>query len=173
MNSTKKIALTAILSALAVVFLLLGSFLETVTLSAAAIASLLTVVAVCELGYSYAFSVWAIASILGLLLLPIKDPVLYFACFFGYYPIVKSLAEKIKSKLSYLIKLGVFTAAYILTAFVGIKLFAPEADVIKYLLIGFPLLLIIFLVFDFALTRLIIYYQKSLRKRLGIDKFLK
>lgn len=175
MKSSKKFALTAILSAMAVILLLAGSLIETITFSSAAIASLCVIVAVYELGYYYAASVWMIASTLGIFLLPIKDPVLYFSCFFGYYPILKSLLEKLKSKISYLFKALVFSASYALVAIIALTLLVPNAEInlILVLLIAYPILLIIFFIFDFALTKLTNYYCQSLRKRLGIDKFLK
>ncbi len=175
MKSSKKITLAAILSAMSIILLLIGSLIETMTFSAAAIASLCVIVAVCELGYYYAASVWMIASTLGILLLPIKDPVLYFACFFGYYPIVKSIFEKIKSKISYLLKAIVFTVSYVLVALIALLLLVPNAEfnLIIVVSIAYPILLVIFFIFDFALTKLIRYYYFSLRKRLGIDNFLR
>ena len=98
MKTAKKISLAAILAALAFIILLIGCVLETVTFSVAAIASLTIIVAVAELGYTYAVLLYASVSVLAFLLLPVKDPLLYFAGFFGYYPILKSVIEKIKIK---------------------------------------------------------------------------
>ena len=173
MKLTKKISLSAILIALAFLILLLGNILETVTFSVAAIASICVIVALSELGYQYAFMVYMATSVIAFLLLPVKDPVLYFAGFFGYYPIVKSVVERIPSKITYLLKGAIFACAYSLIAIIGIKFLLPEADLIKYILIAFPILVIVFYVFDYALTKLINYYKNSIRKRLGIDKFLK
>ncbi|MBR2474689.1 MAG: hypothetical protein IKB51_06670 [Clostridia bacterium] len=174
MKTTKKISLAAILAALAFIILLIGCVLETVTFSVPAIASLVVIVAVVELGYTYAVLLYASVSVLAFLLLPVKDPLLYFAGFFGYYPILKSVVEKIKIKpLSYVSKGVIFSAAYALVAFIGIKFFAPEADLIKAVLIAYPIFTVVFYIFDFALTKLISYYCRSLRKRLKIDDLLK
>lgn len=170
---TKKISFSAILIALAFLILLLGNVAETVTFSVAAIASLCVIMALSELGYKYAIMVYAATSIIAFLLLPVKDPLLYFAGFFGYYPIVKKLVERINSKIVYVLKGAIFSCAYSIVAIIGIKVLIPEADVIKYVLIGFPILLIVFYVFDHALSKLIKYYENSLRKRIGIDKLLK
>ncbi len=174
MKISKKISLAAILSALSVVILLLGSVLETVTLSAAAIASLCIAVAVIELGKSYAFITYACTATLAFLLLPNKDPMLYFSCFFGYYPIIKKLTEYLNKPLGYLLKGLTFTAAYAFVAFIGIKFIAPQAlELLKYIFIVYPVVLLVFYAFDYALTKLLRYYEINLRKRLGIDKFLK
>lgn len=172
MKISKKVSLAAMLSALSVIMLLMGSFLETVTLSVAAIAAVCVSVAVIELGYGYSFLVYAATALIALLPLPSKEPLLYFLCFFGYYPIIKSLIEKLKTVFAYLLKGAALTAAYALTAFIGIKLFAPETDLIKYVFILFPIILAVFYAYDYALSKLMKYYVSSLRKRLGIDKFL-
>ncbi len=171
MKISKKISLAAILCALAVVFLLLGSIVETVTLSASAIAAICISVAITELGYGYSFIIYAAVTFLAFLLLPIKDSVLYFACFFGYYPILKAQTERLKPWVAYVVKGLVLTAAYALTAFIGIKFLIPEANVFKYVLILYPAVLLVFYAYDYALTKLMRYYANSLRKRLGIDKF--
>ncbi len=173
MKLSKKISLSAMLASLGFIILLLGGFLETITLSAAAIASLCIAVSVYELGKSYSFVIYACITTLAFLLLPNKDPMLYFACFFGYYPIVKKLTECLKPWLSYLLKGLTLTAAYAFTAFIGIKLFAPEAELLKWIFILYPAVLIVFYAFDFSLTKLMKYYEDRLRKQLGIDKFLK
>lgn len=173
MKLSKKMSLSAILVAISVVIMLLGSFLETVTLSSAAIASICVMVAVVELGYKYAAMVYVAASFLSFILLPVKDPAIFFAASFGFYPIVKALLEKIRSKISYLYKGLVFTAAFAFLYFVAIKFLAPQVDLMKYLFIIYPVALIVFFIFDYAFSKLTHSYCNYLRKRLGIDKLLK
>ena len=174
MNLTKKISFTAILAALTFILLMVGSVFETVTLSVAAIASLCVIVAVAELGYGYAFALYLIISLLGFLLLPIKDPLLYFTGFFGYYPIVKHLAEKVRLPFNYVIKVISFSCSYALILVLGIKLFAPQIEINALIItLAFIVLLAVFFVYDYALNKLTRYYNLSLRKRLGIDKLLK
>ena len=173
MKISKKISLAAMLAAIACVLMAIGNFFETLTLSVAAIASLCVVIAVCELGYKYAALSYLCISVISFFL-PIKDPALFFAGFFGYYPILKSLIERIRSKIKWVIKGLSFAISYTLTAFVGILfLFEQTENIIKLALLAFPLFLAVFFVYDYALTRLITYYCKKLRSRIGVDKFLR
>jgi hypothetical protein len=172
MKISKKISVSAMLVAIACVLMAVGNFIETLTFSVAAIASLCVVIAVCELGYKYAVLSYLCISVISFFL-PIKDPALYFVGFFGYYPILKSIIERIKSKIKWFLKGVVFTASYAITAFIGIKFLFEQADIIKLTLIAFPIFLAVFFIYDFALTRLITYYCRQLRSRLGVDKLLK
>ena len=174
MKLTKKISFAAILSALSFLILLVGCVIDTVTLTAAAIASLCIVVAVIELGYTYSLLVYFSVSILAFLLLPVKDPLLYFAGFFGYYPIVKNLAEKANKVLSYVIKGVAFSVAFVAIYFVGIKFFAPEVTIKPTIVfVAYLVLLIVFYLFDYALNKLTVSYINRLRKRMRIDDLLK
>lgn len=164
-TATRKLAAAALLSALGVVLLGIGALIEVLDLSMAAMASLFTVFAVMELGGVYPYLVYAVTSVLALLLLPAKTPALIYAVFVGYYPILKAVFEKhLPRGLSLLAKVLVFNAGLALAVFLLLKFFYPEADIAfgwKYLLLllGTP----VFLLYDFALTRLITFYLTRLR----------
>ena len=81
MRSAKKLALAGILSSLCVVFLFVGSLFQTLDLSAAAIASIIVLIAYIELGKGWSLGVYAVASLLSLLLLPQKTAAAVFAFF--------------------------------------------------------------------------------------------
>ena len=170
---SKKISLGAILCALSVAILLIGSFMETVTFSCAAISAICVSVAVIELGFGYSFIIYAASTVLSFLLLPVKDPVLYFACFFGYYPMLKTLCEKLRRALEYALKGVCFSFSYALISFIGIKLLVSQTNLIKYVLLFFPVALAVFFAYDYALSKLVLYYKQTLRKRIGVDKFLR
>lgn len=173
MKITKKISLCAILTALAFIVLLLGAFFDTVTLSTAAIASIFVMIAVAELGYMYSAMVYAATAVIAFLLLPSKDPFILFSCFFGYYPILKSLCEKLKRNFSFLLKGIVFTVGYLFIALIGSLFFVVVDEYVKILFVLFPFFLAVFYLFDYAFTKLISLYCQKLRKRLGIDSLLK
>ena len=174
MSVTKKVSFSAILAAVSFIILLMGCVLETVTFSVAAIASLCIVVAVIELGYLYSAMIYAAVSLISFFLLPVKDPLLYYTAFFGFYPIIKALTERLNKAMAYIIKGAVFTASFFAVLFLGIKLIAPEVKLETYLvIIGYAVLLAVFYAFDYALTKLILSYNSRIRKRLGIDKLLK
>lgn len=166
-NSTRRLTAAALLAALGVVLLGVGALIEVLDLSMAALASLLTVFAVIELGGAYPYLVYGVTALLSLLLLPAKTPALIYALFAGYYPILKAVFEKhLPRGVSLLAKVLVFNAGLALAVFLAFRFFAPGADSVfgwKYLLllIGTP----VFLLYDFALTRLITFYLVRLRDR--------
>lgn len=174
MKLSKKISFSALIAAAAVIIMLLGSLIETVTLATAAVASVCVMIIAVELGYTYAISVYLVASVLSFLLLPVKDPAIFFTLSFGYYPIIKLLIEKLPSKpVAYVLKGLVFTAAFTVLFIIAVKILVPQVGLTKYLIFIYPCALAVFFVFDHAFSRLIFSYKGYLRKRLGIDKFLK
>ena len=172
-KKTKSLALCAIMAALTVLILLLGSVLDVLDLSSGAVASLLIVLAVMELGCGKACLIWIVASVLSLLLLPNKSPAVFYAMFAGCYPILKSFFEKTKPVLAWTVKMVVFNIALVLLIVVAkYVLMMPEDDV------GFTLPIIIlgnvtFVLYDIAVTKLVTLYQLKLRKTLKIERIFK
>ena len=156
------------LSALGVVLLYVGAFIEVVDISMAVIASLLCVVAVIEYGKGAPWTVFAVTAILSLLLLPNKSPALMYTLFFGYYPILKERFERLKKGISWLCKELVFNVALVLIFAASKYLLAESADFqIGLDIIGAVLSEDLFILYDIALTRLISFYIYKLRNRLG------
>ena len=115
--------------------------------------------------------IWLVTSSLALLLLPQKTPALFYALFAGFYPILKEKLEKLKNPLSYILKLLVFHAS--LAAIVaGMKLFFPaDLDMGGFWWMSallYLLCLVCFVMYDFALTKLITFYLIRLRQRFRI-----
>ncbi|MBQ7173650.1 MAG: hypothetical protein IJR88_06005 [Clostridia bacterium] len=169
----KKLTVSALLVALGVLFLYLGSLLDVLDLSTAALASLLVAYSVLELSGPYPYFLWLGTSLLGLLLLPQKSPALFYALFAGYYPIVKAIFEKkLPGWLAWILKILVFHVS--LAAFAGVlKLFFPgelstyfEKPWLPLALYG--LSLVCFVLFDLLLSRLIPLYYNRLQKYLRI-----
>ncbi len=171
MNRTRKLALVAILSALGVVFLYLGSVIEVLDLSTAALASLITVFAVIELGKGYPWGIYLVTSVLSLLLLPNKFGALVFLVFAGYYPMAKARFERMHYIVSWVLKFSVFNTA-LLGLLLGAKylLLLPEEELALT-----PVLVIVanvaFLLYDIAMTKLITLYLIRGRKRLGLKNY--
>jgi len=119
-----RLALASLLSATTIVFLLLGYF-PYLTYSIPAIAGLFIAVVDVECGKKYAVAAFVISTGISFLLQSaVIQPVLLFAVFFGYYPLVKRRIERIKFKpLAYFIKLFIFNAAIISAYFMLIYLF--------------------------------------------------
>ncbi|MBO7157905.1 MAG: hypothetical protein J6W31_04805, partial [Clostridia bacterium] len=107
-KKSKEIALAGMLSALAVLILLLGSMIVLLDLSAAALAALVVMVAMIDFGNGKAVAVYLVSAILSVLMFP-KTASIVFAAFVGYYPVLKVYLDKIRPKvLQYAVKLVLF-----------------------------------------------------------------
>ena len=170
----KKLVVAGVLAALSVIILYLGCAIEVLDLTMSAIVSLLVVVIVIEMGYIYAWLTYIATAILSILLLPQKSPAIFYACFMGFYPIIKSYLERINSALArWIIKLVVGNAALALM-FILMSLFLPDEFEGGWLmLVTYLLGIIAFLMYDVALSKLITLYFVRIRDRIKIYKFLK
>ncbi len=162
-KETGRLTAAAVLTALSVVVLAVGSIIEVLDLSMAAIASLAVVFAVIELRGKYPYLVFAATSVLAILLLPGKTPALFYALFAGYYPLLKLVFEKHFSRpVSWVFKILSFLVAAALIVFLAIKLLTisplpPLPSPFMYVAVG-VLLVAVFVIYDIALTRLITFY---------------
>lgn len=153
------------LAALAVVILLLGSLIELLDLSAAAMASLVIMVAVIDLGIGYAAGVYAVAAVLSVLLFP-KTATIVFAAFVGYYPIVKVYLDRINPRLlQYTVKLVMFNTFLFAILWLVEQLLGAGND---WSALGVPLYVLgnlTFLAFDLAIARLSLFYIHKIKRR--------
>lgn len=167
----KYLTVSAMLAALGVILLGLGSLVEVLDLTFSAIASLLVVYAVIEMGGAYPWLIWLVTTILSLLLLPQKTPALFYGLFTGFYPIVKEKLERLPSLPAVLLKAGVFHLCLAVMLLLP-KLFFPasleeySAPWMAILLWG--LAFFTFWVYDYALSHIITLYLLRLRQRFRI-----
>ena len=170
-NNVRKLTTCAMLSALGVVLLWLGSVIEVVDVSMAVIASLLCVFAVIEYGGSAPWLVFAVTGILSLILVPQKTPAAMYVLFFGYYPIIKEKLERFPRVLAWVWKEVIFNAALILMLLLSRWLLMGSQAETLWFYVAFGVLAeIVFPVYDVALTRLISLYIYKLRSRFRIKK---
>ena len=167
---TKRLTVCAMLGALGVVVLYLGSMIEVIDISMAVIASLFAIFAVIEYGAPYAWSIYAITGVLSIVLLPNKIPALMYIFFFGFYPIIKEKIERRSSKLTqWVLKEILFNVCLILLMVLGNYLLM--IDVKSWIVIEIVFFLLangVFPVYDVALTRLISLYIFRLRRKFRI-----
>ena len=170
----KRIVVCGVMCALSILILYLGAMIEVLDLSMSAIASLVIVLIVIEMGYSYAWLTYIAVSILSVVLLPQKLAAIFFAAFMGFYPIVKSYIEKIRSAiLCWTLKLSLANVALVVSYLV-IRFFVPEeleTDIMMWTL--YIMALAAFILYDIAISKLITAYFYKFRERLKIYKLLK
>lgn len=160
------------LCALGVVILGLGSVIEVLDITVAVIASLLIVYAVIEIGGVYPWLIWIVTSIIALVLLPMKTPVLFYAFLAGYYPILKEKIERRMARLpAWGIKFGVLAVAlgviWGVIQLLTLDLLENEGGWIM-MVVTLVLSVFAFVLYDICLTRLITLYFVKLQKRFRI-----
>ncbi|MGI6031443.1 MAG: hypothetical protein ACOX7F_08070 [Eubacteriales bacterium] len=113
MNKSSEVATGGVLTALAVVIMTLSNVFTTLSYTLAIAAGLCVMVALVELGRRGAWLVFAASAILAGILVASKENVVLYVGLFGYYPILKSMIEKIdRPRLEWGIKLLVANGAF-------------------------------------------------------------
>lgn len=166
-NRTAKVAYPAVLGALALVLLYLGSIAPTGNWGIVGVAGLLPAAAVASIGLKAGFLCWAGVSILAFFLIPDKFCVLLFAALFGLYPMIKALVERLKRKpVQYLLKLAFFNAVFTL---IWITMGSIVTDSLPAVLTDSALILYlagnaVFLLYDYGFSRLIAFYLARIQR---------
>lgn len=167
MKRTGKLALSGILVGLGVFALFAANLAAPLTVAFAAFAGLFCAVAVLHCGLSWALGVWVVTAAAALLLLPDKTAACWYLLFFGHYPVIKSLLERIKNQVicwaAKIAAFGVCTVALLLL-FRALFLAALPDFPLWILLVG---LLIGFVMYDIAFSALISFYVRRLANVVG------
>jgi len=160
------LSISAVLGALAVVLLMLSCVLPTMQLTVIAVAGILSAAVLIECGVKWAGLQYGTVSILAILLLPDKSSALFYTLFFGHYPIVKYLLERIHNPIlcwgAKLAAGNLCLAAMILL----LRAFFPEWQMEYELWMIILLCEGVFVLFDLALSRLLGYYQFRIRPKI-------
>lgn len=161
-DSARRAAYLAVFTALGVLLLLLANLIPTGRLVLFALASFPVCGALMLYGVGWAAGVFAVTAILGFLLFPGVTAVGY-AAFFGWYPIVKSLCERLRSKiLCRGLKWLAFTGAAVLYWLFARALF--EGAFTRSWALLYLVGLAAFLVFDWAYSLLIRLYLEKIAR---------
>lgn len=177
MSKSGKIALGGLLTALGVVLMFLTGLIPIGTYALPAIAGVLLIVAVIEIGAKWAWMIYAAVAVLSLLFAADKEAALLFVLFFGYYPVLKSFLERISDKvLSWISKFAVFNVAVVACFFLAVNFLQLPEDSFTVFGIYLPWVFLIlgnavFLIYDIALSGLVATYVEKLHHR--VTKTLK
>lgn len=160
------VALGGMLTALSLVLLVLAGVVPAMQLVFTAAAGILLIAAVLDLHIKWAWGVFAAVTILGFLLCPDKSVVILYLFFFGHYPLFKNYIERLHNRIiQWVIKIPVFNGCLILAYLVIAKLFGVSTGALQY---GYAITLLLaniaFVVYDIALSRLIVTYVYRVRK---------
>lgn len=146
-----------------IIMAILGSF-QSMTYAAPVICGFFIAFAVIEFNSKFAFALYLAVSVLALAVVPNKEAVVFYALFFGFYPILKGFIEsRTKGAVSWIIKYVIFNIAIIIAYLICSKLLNIPYDEVGFL--GkFTLLFlwgsgnVAFLIYDIAFTRVVTLY---------------
>ncbi|MBQ0098846.1 MAG: hypothetical protein KBS62_07960 [Oscillospiraceae bacterium] len=164
MKSSYKVALGGIVGALCLALMFLTGIIPFGTYAFPCFAGIILAILVIEVSYPVAFSVFFCVSALSFLITPDKEATLYFVLFFGYYPIVKSFIERVKSVIvQYLLKFLLFNLAMVAVFYIGLFVFSIPKESFNILDVYLPGVFlafgnIFFFFYDLCVTRLVSLY---------------
>lgn len=166
---SRQMALCGVLSALAVVVLLLGGVIGIGTFAAPVLAMAVLLPVLEEYGPRAAVTAYGTVSILALLLVPDRELALVYACF-GWYPILRPRIARIPSRLLRLVvRLAICNAVIAVLYGMLLRLLGLTADLMDASCLLNVVLLVmgnlVFLLLDLVLARLTNLWWRKLRKR--------
>jgi hypothetical protein len=168
-RTAHRASLTAMFASMSLVFLYLASILPTARFVAYFLSSVFIMGLVLEEEIGLSFLMFAVVSLLSLLLMPNILRVVPYVLFFGHYGIGKYYIEtRIKDKVvAYIVKLLYYNVALVL-----MYLLAREVIEQDILGMGVALWLVIiiaeaaFVLYDFLFTKVTAYYFNNIRRLL-------
>ncbi|MBR5044122.1 MAG: hypothetical protein IKX66_02130 [Clostridia bacterium] len=166
MKPVRALTLSAVLAALSVLLLFLGSLFDVTDLAAVMVASFFVVLVVIECRGAWPWLLYITVSVLSFLLLPGRFVSVEYALFGGIWPILKYWLERLPRLPSFLLKLLVGNALAAFAAWLGLKFFGLEVPSALWLKIAAVALWeAVLLLYDLLLTRLIVIWCVKYRSR--------
>ena len=161
-DSAKRISRLAVLTALGVVLLLLTNVVPAGKLGLMALASLPVCVSLMMYDRKWAAGVFAVTAVLGFLLFPGTTAIGY-ALFFGYYPIAKSLFERVRGTWQpWVLKLALYSAAFAAYWYLAGALIGGADAVPWYIVFGIGA--VVFVVYDLCYSLIICFYLDKIAR---------
>lgn len=185
-HTTRRTAMCAVLAALAVVVLGIGTLIEIMDLSAAIAASAVVLLVFLCYGTRYALLTYAVISVLGILLMPQSLAVWTFAGLLGYYPIIKEKLDRLPCVLAWIVKFLLFAAVlglcfllfhFLILGGAGslsasfVALFGGTDGTAVIAWIVLALTLVVYVLFDHCINRLRTAYRVKWHRR--VEKWMK
>ncbi len=172
LKTSLKVALAGIVCAISVMIMML-TIIPTLEISLPVLAGMVMTVLVLELGVKWGITGYVTVAIVSLLSAPSLESRVLFIAFFGYYPVLKALLERLHLKwVQWLLKLSVFNVAIVLAYTFLIRVVAA-LDITEFMVMGeyMPMVLLlvgngIFILYDIAVTKWITMYVYTLQSRL-------
>ena len=158
-RNTKEITSAAAAVALSVIFLLLASVLPSGQVGFVAATSLCSLFAVSKGGVKNAVIIYLITSVLGFLILPEKAILALYILFFGYYPILKIVSEKLPKAVGWAFKMLTLNVALFIIKTVFSRLFFSFDMFSGQIWLYYVFCTAVFVVFDIGVSKVYDYLK--------------
>ena len=171
MKNSLKIAFCGIATAISVVLMLFGGIIVLLAYIMPMLAGVLMLMVKKTFGTSAAWITYVSTSVLSFILVADRECMLMYVMFFGFYPIIKSTLEKIKSKpLEIILKLLIFNALMAVIQLVLVYVFLIPFDdggvTAVFVLLYIVLLNLLFVTYNLLLNKIFLIYQQKIEPRL-------
>ena len=168
MRKTKKLTISAMLVAMGVVIMAVGSVTEVLDLSTSVLASMLVAFACIEIGAPYNYFVWLATTALSAILFPYSLAWMSYLFAFGLWPIIKGYVERAPRPLWLPLKaifsvLAIAAMAVTVKLMTGIPLVVTEKKWVEIAM--YALVFVCFFLYDAAMSAFIRFYLLKLRHR--------
>ena len=120
MKKSTQVAIGGLSAALCLLMMFMTGLVPFSSYLFPAMAGIVLIAVADEMGVKTALLVYAVVSVLAILIVPDQEAKLLFILFLGYYPMLKPVLEKLPRLFSFFIKLAVFNG--IIVAFYGMSM---------------------------------------------------
>jgi len=174
MRKTKKLTLSAIMTALGTVALSLGSALEIIDFVTCIFASVIMLFIYIEIGSPYTWLTWLATALLCYLFFPASFVWLNYLLAFGIYPVLKAYIERLPRVFWIIVKLVYINAViwaliFLYELIFGLPLFAIDKMWLK--IVAYVVINVGFFAYDIFLTLAVRLYVAKYRSKFA--RFLK
>ncbi|MGM9622125.1 MAG: hypothetical protein ACI3X2_02225 [Butyricicoccus porcorum] len=163
-SRTKTLTFCAMMTALGILFLMMGSMMPGMWVAFTAIAGVVAALTVVQGNLAYGLLTVIATALLSALIVPAKEIALLYAAFFGPYTLVKNLIERLHNlPLEWVLKLlfcGIVSA--LLFLFADSVLAMVPAVLASHIWLFLPAVLFVFAAYDIVFSKLIVYLFQRL-----------
>lgn len=167
-----KVAFCGIIAAVSVIVMMLTGLVPIASIALPAIAGCLLIPVVAEFGAKWGFGVFAVCALVSLIMVPDREAMLFYILFFGYYPVLYAVLNRINSKvLRYIVKFVIFNAAFLLELWLSVKVLGipfEEIEILGKFTLAVFLILgnLMFFIYDYAMNGLVLMYIRRFRDKI-------
>ncbi len=171
MRSSYRVALCGVLSALAILFMLITTILPIANYVCSVMAGICVSIAAQEFGSRYGAAVYIAVSLLSVMIVAEKDAVIIFVLLMGMYPVLKYTINSLIRPIRIAIKLVYVNTACFIYYFAGIYLMGvPKESFGKMPVFLLFLANYIMIMYDIIIDKYCFIYNNKLRKIILKDK---